>query len=250
VETSSVVRGASPDTATISAKEEKPKKPRRRRYGAIRTHTTETTSGEWHGSSSRASLSSDIDTLREAYAWFDVNGKPDSKGSYKFIHHHVEDGKVGAANVRACSGAIGALNGSRAGTSIPKGDREEVYKHLSKHIKDAGKEPPELYSDSRVWSRVSREATTEYGKILFHLLNSITKEEADDLTLALAELEFDDEENDTEDENLEDVAENAVEDDVDEAFDEDTAQEELLALAERQLNLLRTILDHRNSIQE
>ena len=70
------------------------------------------------------------------------------------------------------------------------------------------------------------------------------------MSLALAELDFDDETNNNEDENSDQVAENAVDNDVDEAFDENTAHEELLASAERQLNLLRTILDHRNSSSE
>jgi len=62
VETSGVVRGASPDTATISAKADKANRP-------IPRHSTETTSGPWSGVENRAGLSGTANILREAYAW-------------------------------------------------------------------------------------------------------------------------------------------------------------------------------------
>ncbi|HEY5989262.1 MAG TPA: HK97 family phage prohead protease, partial [Streptosporangiaceae bacterium] len=57
-------------------------------------------------------------------------------------------GTVGAANTHACSNRIGVLNGGRGGTDIPSGDRQGVYNHLAKHLKDAGMQPPPLRSNS------------------------------------------------------------------------------------------------------
>ena len=241
VETSAVVRGASPDTATIDAKNAKANR-------AIATHTTETTSGSWAASASRSALSNDTDTLRGAYAWVSADGKPDSRSSYKFIHHHVEDGKVGAANVRACSGGIGILNGGRGGANIPKSDRERVYKHLAKHIKDAGKKPPDLLSDSRVWSRVRNIDTANWKE----LVEDLSEEEATALAFALLEGE-ESTPTDANDETAEtatvEVDDNA-EDDVEETFDADAAETELLANATRQLSLLTALLENRLSVQE
>ena len=241
VETSAVVRGASPDTATIDAKNAKANR-------AIATHTTETTSGSWAASASRSALSNDTDTLRGAYAWVSADGKPDSRSSYKFIHHHVEDGKVGAANVRACSGGIGILNGGRGGANIPKSDRERVYKHLAKHIKDAGKKPPDLLSGSRVWSRVRNIDTANWKE----LVEDLSEEEATALAFALLEGE-ESTQTDANDEAAEtatvEVDDNA-ENDVEETFDADAAETELLANATRQLSLLTTLLENRLSVQE
>ena len=241
VETSAVVRGASPDTATIDAKNAKANR-------AIATHTTETTSGSWAASASRSALSNDTDTLRGAYAWVSADGKPDSRSSYKFIHHHVEDGKVGAANVRACSGGIGILNGGRGGANIPKSDRERVYKHLAKHIKDAGKKPPDLLSGSRVWSRVRNIDTANWKE----LVEDLSEEEATALAFALLEGE-ESTQTDANDEAAEtatvEVDDNA-ENDVEETFDADAAETELLANATRQLSLLTALLENRLSVQE
>jgi HK97 family phage prohead protease len=241
VETSAVVRGASPETATISAKQEKANR-------AISSHSTETTSGQWSGSVSRAGITNGAEGLRAAYAWVNPQGDPNAKGSYKFIHHHVENGTVGAANIRACSGAIGVLNGGRGGTSIPKGDREKVYKHLAKHIKDAGKEPPELISRSRVWSRV-RNIETAYWK---ELVDDLSEDEATALQVALLEQE-EETPTDANDETTEDAAievDDNADDDVDETFDADAAESELLVNAERQLALLSALLENRLAIQE
>ena len=243
VETSAVVRGASPDTVTIDAKIKKANR-------AIVAHTTETSSGTWAASASRSALSNDIETLRGAFAWVSPDGKPDSRGSYKFIHHHAEDGKVGAANIRACSGGIGILNGGRGGSNIPKADRERVYRHLAKHIKDAGKKPPELLSSSRVWSRVRNIDTANWKE----LAEDLNEDEATALAVALLEEE---EENIPTDANDDDPAESAdaeiddnAEDDVEETFDADAAESELIANAERQLALLVTLLENRISVQE
>lgn len=131
--------GANPDTELLGVKA--PGK------AAIAAHATATSDASWDGPATEAKLSNDdgAATFRKAYAWVDDDGDPDAKSSYKFIHHEVDaDGNVGAANLQACVTGIGVLNGGRGGTVIPDADREGVWRHLAKHLRDAGQEPAEL----------------------------------------------------------------------------------------------------------
>ncbi len=114
--------------------------------GPIRSHSTGTSTKAWAGSRMETKLgAAPAKTLRQAYAWVDPDGDPDVKASYKFIHHEVgRDGAVGPANTRACTSGIGILNGARGGADIPAAHRKGVYNHLSKHLRDAGQEPPPL----------------------------------------------------------------------------------------------------------
>ncbi len=119
---------------------------------AISSHETGTSDAAWDGPANEANLSNDdgADVYREAYAWVDPEGDPDVKNSYKFIHHFVSDaGAVGDASTTACSTGIGVLNGGRGGADIPDGDRQGVYNHLAKHLRDAEMEPPELASSGQ-----------------------------------------------------------------------------------------------------
>ena len=113
---------------------------------AIRTHHTKTSSGDWDGPQAEASLKNDAspDDMKELYAWYDPE-KPEVKTAYKFPHHEVsKSGKIGAANERACISGISILNGGRGGADIPRSERDEIYRHLAAHLKDAGKDPPQL----------------------------------------------------------------------------------------------------------
>jgi signal peptide peptidase SppA len=117
--------------------------------GPLRPHSTATTDGPWDGPGNKARLRNDGDEnyYRSAFAWQDDAADATTKGAYKFIHHEVNaDGDVGAANTNGCSQGIAVLNGGRTGTTIPDGDRQGVWDHLAKHIRDAGKEPPPLKS--------------------------------------------------------------------------------------------------------
>ncbi len=90
-------------------------------------------------------LPNDRKVLRQFYAWVDPEADPDTKSAYRFGHHFVdESGKVGAAAYRTCVVGIAELNGARGGTTIPEADKRGVWNHLAAHIKDFGKEPPEL----------------------------------------------------------------------------------------------------------
>jgi len=85
------------------------------------------------------------------YAWVDNDADDTRKSSYRFIHHMVAaDGTPGAANMRALSTAIGALNGSRAGTILNDAGRRAVYSHISAHYEDADRTPPPLLAKSEI----------------------------------------------------------------------------------------------------
>lgn len=114
--------------------------------GPIRSHSTETSKKSWSGPRMETKLGdAPAKVLRRAYAWADPDGNPDTKGSYKFIHHEVaRRGEVGPANVKACTSGIGVLNGARGGTNVPAKDRRGIYNHLARHLRDAGEEPAAL----------------------------------------------------------------------------------------------------------
>jgi len=123
---------------------------------AIAAHSTAVDDGPWDGATAERRLPESEASLRQAHAWVDPSGDPDTKSAYKFIHHDVDgDGDVGAANLVACSSGIGILNGGRGGTTIPAGDRRGVYDHLARHLRDGDREPPGLrdwvpYAEERV----------------------------------------------------------------------------------------------------
>jgi len=117
---------------------------------AFRPHQTATSDGPWDGPANKVRVRSGEDRTYygKIYAWYDPEGDEGVKETYKFIHHEVgEDGRPGPANLTACSTGIGVLNGGRGGTTIPAADRKGVWKHLAKHLKDAGKEAPPLKSE-------------------------------------------------------------------------------------------------------
>ncbi len=142
VEVSTVIRGASPSTETVSAKSAATGTDLK---SAIPSHLTATVEDAWDAELMRTRIKGGAGILRNAHAWYDTEGDPESKGSYKFIHHHIgKNGKVGPANVRALTNALNSLNNRR--TLIPENDRRGVYNHLVRHLRDAGKKPSELRS--------------------------------------------------------------------------------------------------------
>lgn len=104
---------------------------------AMRSHTTETVEGDWDEEKALRSLSADPNEglFRRAFAWMRADGDPESVASYGFIHHGVEDARVGSANVTACRAGIAALN---EGTDLADSERRAVYNHLRSHLTDAG----------------------------------------------------------------------------------------------------------------
>lgn len=106
----------------------------------------------WDGPKNEANLKSGQDRsyYDKAYAWIDPKADDTTKSAYKFIHAECDtDGNIGDTNIKACQTGIAVLNGAMGGTTIPDADRQGVYDHLSKHLKDAGVEPAELKSRSK-----------------------------------------------------------------------------------------------------
>jgi HK97 family phage prohead protease len=138
VEASTVIRGASPYTQTISAKTEK---------DAIPAHDTSTSGVPWDSGEMVKRIRNDAEasTLKRMYAYVDPDKDEDTKSAYKFPHHNVStDGTIGAANIKGCQSAIGVLNGAMGGADIPDSDVAGVYKHVAGHLEDADLEPAEL----------------------------------------------------------------------------------------------------------
>lgn len=149
---------------------------------ATRPHSTPTTDDDWDADAARARLPSERDALRAAHAWVDDDADPDTKAAWRFIHHAVDGGgTVGAANLRACSTGIAVLNGARGGTTIPDADREGVWRHLARHLRDAEREPPELRSakEGRVLSAVNRERLAALADALRITLDDLDRLLAD-----------------------------------------------------------------------
>lgn len=129
--------------------------------GGLAVHSTGTSDAAWDGPANSSDLPQQEAALRMAHAWVDPDGDADAKSSYRFIHHFVGvDGDVGAASTVACTTAIGVLNGARGGTAIPEEDRQAVYKHLARHLKDAGLKAPELKAVGSEPGESTRETST------------------------------------------------------------------------------------------
>ncbi len=118
---------------------------------AIRSHHTDTTDVAWDSGANVKNVKTDQNAgyYAKIYAWKDPGGDVGTKNTYKFPHHMVSsDGTPGAANTRACSNGVAILNGGRGGADIPDSDRRGIYNHIATHIKDAGKDVPELKAES------------------------------------------------------------------------------------------------------
>ncbi|MFH0902317.1 MAG: HK97 family phage prohead protease [Pseudomonadota bacterium] len=114
---------------------------------AIASHSTPTSDAAWDGPANETRVKSGENAAyyKRVYAWADPEGDATVKSTYKFPHHEVDaDGNPGAANVKACQSGVGVLNGGMGGTTIPDADRQGVYDHMARHLRDADLEPPEL----------------------------------------------------------------------------------------------------------
>jgi hypothetical protein len=97
------------------------------------THSTATSDGPWDAPTNELRLPHDmpLDVAHAAYGQVVTDDETVSKLSCGYLHHEVdEDGVPGAANLTACASGI-----SRAMA-------REVYEHLARHLRDAGREPP------------------------------------------------------------------------------------------------------------
>lgn len=118
-------------------------------FTAIMSHSTGFSDDPWDGTAEEARVTSPNDEqyFANVYAWRDDEADTSVKAAYRFIHHFVgADGTPGAASTTACSTGIGVLNGARGGTTIPEADRQGVYDHMARHLREADREPPMLLS--------------------------------------------------------------------------------------------------------
>lgn len=131
-----------PPNATKWKKREEGTSEAMTKEAAIPAHETPTADDAWDGPAAVAAIPDDAgeDELKAMFAWVDDSGDPEAKASYSFPHHDPD----GAANLKACSAIIAALNGGRGGADIPTEDRKGVWEHAAKHLEDGGAEevPP------------------------------------------------------------------------------------------------------------
>lgn len=140
-EVSPVLMGASIGTSTLGIKTAL-----KRAFGS---HSTGTDDRAWDAGANEKRVKKDQarSYYAKIYAYYDPDGEVGNKSTYKFIHHFIgSGGEPGVASTRACSNGIAILNGGRGGTNIPDADRQGVWRHLAKHLRDADMEPPELRS--------------------------------------------------------------------------------------------------------
>lgn len=97
---------------------------------ASAAHHTATENSAWDGPGAVSSMPNDKATLRYCHAWYDPDGDPDAKSSYKFPHHRKQGGP---ANLAACRNGLARLDSA----DIPESEREGVRKHLQAHLDDA-----------------------------------------------------------------------------------------------------------------
>ena len=139
---------------------------------AISPHSTATTDSAWDGPGAEAKLKNDGDAsyYKKEFAWYDASGDDSKKSAYKFPHHMVSgDGEVGAANTVACSAVIASINGGRGGAKIPEADRAGVHAHVGKHLKDAGKDVPELKSEGDYMVALAESRILDIQERRFHI---------------------------------------------------------------------------------
>jgi len=152
---------------------------------AIPPHETATTDGEWD-TAARSRLPNERNALRQAHAWVDGALDADLKTSYKFFHHEVAaNGTVGAANTRVATSGIGVLNGGRGGTNIPDADKPGVWRHLAKHLKDAGIDEVPALKDvaplTRAYALLHAKAVDEEKRILTGMATTPTPDRIGDI---------------------------------------------------------------------
>jgi len=142
-EVSPVMVGAGEGTMTLAVKDLK---------RAVAPHSTATSDAAWDGPANERRVRSgeDLAYYRRIYAWQDPDADPATKSAWRFIHHEIDaDGNPGPANEKACESSIGIVNGGM-GVDVSvqpwSRDREGIWRHCARHLRDAGKEPPELRS--------------------------------------------------------------------------------------------------------
>lgn len=112
---------------------------------AVAMHTTGTSDAPWDSMSHAKRLAAlrSVDRARAASAWCASDVDAGETGNFMFLHHEVdESGTVGPANLTACAAGIAALNAGRDSELLSLSEKRNVYAHLSRHLRDAGRAAP------------------------------------------------------------------------------------------------------------
>jgi hypothetical protein len=107
----------------------------------------------WHGTD-EARKGDDLlerggwEAFADAHAWYDPaadveHDPPHEKQAYKLPHHEIVDGRMRVV-WSGVNSAMQVLAGGRGGVDIPAQDRADVYRHLERHYREFGKEPPSI----------------------------------------------------------------------------------------------------------
>lgn len=108
---------------------------------ASSVHHTATTDVAWDGPAAVAAMPNEESVLRYCHAWYEADGDPDAKASYRFPHHKT---KGGPANLAACRNGLARLENS----NIPDSDKAGVRRHLQAHLDDADKGSDDAAEDT------------------------------------------------------------------------------------------------------
>jgi len=111
--------------------------PARNTRGAIPSHKNTSTDmdGAWDADAELAKADGAAQLMR-MHAWRDYDGEPDAKSTYKLPHHHAD----GTLSWRGVAAAMGRLSQ----TDISDEDKAGVYRHLTAHYRQLGKDEPDL----------------------------------------------------------------------------------------------------------
>lgn len=108
----------------------------------IASHTTETTADEWP-KEPRIRDGQGAPYYRSLAAFQFVDDDPKSLRAWRFFHHEErKDGTPGPANIAACRFCLASLNDPSS--DVPDDHRRSVWRHLARHLEDAGIEPDPL----------------------------------------------------------------------------------------------------------
>lgn len=142
-------------------------------------HHTATENSAWDGPGAVSAMPNDKSTLRYCHAWYDPDGDPDAKSSYKFPHHRKQGGP---ANLAACRNGLARLDSA----DIPEGEREGVRKHLQAHLDDAKGADDEAATELVVAAEPELETTA--GDAWAAAVARLTQPEPDPWAAAVARL--------------------------------------------------------------
>jgi len=144
---------------------------------AVSVHHTATVDESWDGPGATAAMPNDSTVLRYCHAWYDPNGDPDDKTTWKFPH---AKSKGGPANLSACRNGLARLSSA----NIPSKDTAGVRAHLQAHLDDAKKSEGKPMN-TKTLSRVTvKDAAKGEVTAVFATLNSIDSD--GDVTLPSA----------------------------------------------------------------